>query len=190
MKTYLLIGRTGVGKSSFVNATFGVQLAHIDDYEACTTIVEAHSRTTDFGAVCLIDTPGLAEHDGKFDEKYLGMIKERLAMTAIEALLYLTPLSEPRFRPEEQTALEKLTKSLGGRVWRSSMLILTFAASVAPERVDETAFRRERFVSSFIVELTTAAGGMRFSGFRQVLLVDNVVPNWNPGCRPLASFLT
>jgi energy-coupling factor transporter ATP-binding protein EcfA2 len=188
LRTYLLTGRTGVGKSSFINSTFGIEIP-TDDYEACTKVVEYYSEKTPFGEVRLIDSPGLAERDSRFDQFYLDNVKEKIAGARLEAILYVTPLNESRFRPEEERTLEKITTHLGSIIWQSSWLILTFAASVSDDRRSEAATRRLDSIGLFLSQLTSGpAQGPRFRGFRQVLLVDNVIPRWNPNCRPILTF--
>ncbi|MEW6492750.1 MAG: GTPase [Cyanobacteriota bacterium] len=51
MRKFLLVGRTGVGKSSFVNATFGEYIAETSEFEACTKFVEHHAYNTPLGLV-------------------------------------------------------------------------------------------------------------------------------------------
>jgi predicted GTPase len=46
MRTFLIIGQTGVGKSSFINATFGEKTAEISEFEACTKLIEYYPRQT------------------------------------------------------------------------------------------------------------------------------------------------
>jgi hypothetical protein len=182
------MGRTGVGKSSFINSAFGIDTP-TDPYEACTKVVEYYSRDTPFGEVRLFDSPGLAEQDGRHDHVYLDMVKDRMQTVHLEAMIYITPLNETRFREEEQHTIERLTTQLGGRIWNSSWLALTFAASVTPERRDEAANHRSDSIAIFLRDLTSKVGrGPRFDGFRNILLIDNVVPRWSPRCQPLLTF--
>ena len=45
MRKYLLVGRTGVGKSSFINSVFGQYIAETAEYEACTRVLEHYAYT-------------------------------------------------------------------------------------------------------------------------------------------------
>lgn len=189
MKYYLLCGRTGVGKSSFVNATFGVQLAKHDRYRPCTKVIEYFTHDEANNQICLIDTPGLAEGDDQLDLTYLGMIKQRIEEIHLEAMIYITPLKDTHFRPEEQHVLKQITERLDPRVWISSWLVLTFAASIPSEERDEVAHEWIGSIERFLRDLTSKMGrGRSFSGFRQHLLVDNVVPNWTTKGQPLLNF--
>ncbi len=188
MKTFLLTGRSGMGKSSFINTTFGIRVP-TDDFEACTRVVEMYGRDTPFGEVRLFDSPGLAEKDGRHDQLYLGMIQEAIKGVHLDAMIYVTRLDETRFRPEEKTTLERLTAHLGSRTWERSWLVLTHAASVPKERFDAQLEHRMRDIRGCLVEATSAPGcGPRFGNFRKILVVDNVVFNWSEDCRPLLTF--
>ena len=61
---FLLVGRTGVGKSSLVNAIVGSYLAEISDTDSCTTDIQPYEYQ-DQGETLLeiLDTRGIAESD-------------------------------------------------------------------------------------------------------------------------------
>lgn len=192
MRDYLLTGRTGVGKSSFINYALRADVAATNRYRPCTSRIESY----DLPGVRLLDTPGLAEAGGKTDttdknDTYLAMVTDHLRGTRPYGFVYITQLSEPRFRPEEQNALLKLTTKLGAEFWSSAWLLLTFAADVRPERRHEAARHRHGDISDFLRELTSKPGyAPRFEGFRAVLMIDNVTRGWSTAARPLLEFFT
>lgn len=61
---FLLIGRTGVGKSSLINALTGCYLAQVSDTESCTANIQSY-KCTDHGTTLMeiLDTRGIAESD-------------------------------------------------------------------------------------------------------------------------------
>ncbi len=184
-RDYLLTGRTGVGKSSFINYLLREDAAEVHAYRPCTSRLEHY----DLPCVRLHDSPGLAEAGGRNDDAYLEMVESHIRNIRLYGLVYITPLSEPRFREEEQKALLKMTTRLGAKVWKSAWLVLTFAADVPAERKIEAARRRLGDLTAFLEDLTAKPGfGPRFDGFRAVLLVDNVVENWTSAGRPLLEF--
>jgi GTPase Era involved in 16S rRNA processing len=191
MSTYLLIGRSGVGKSSFVNSFFGASLAPISHVDACTTDVEEYPPsgfTGLYSSIRLLDTPGLMEGDESKDDVYLRRIADSLRHITLDGVIFVSELGT-RFRPVESDFLGKITRTLGPPIWNSAWLALTRAAEVPREIRDE---RTEVFVTEITACLINATGGpnslRRFRGFRKVLLVDNVVEQWTEGTRPLATF--
>jgi GTPase Era involved in 16S rRNA processing len=185
----LIVGRTGVGKSSFVNATFGIRLAPVSAYEACTKLVTHYAYGTLFGNVCLIDTPGLAEDTEQRDRQYLSLIRRHVDFDRLDVVLYVTNLDETRFRPEEKHSLRLLTECLGAGVWRKGWLVLSFAASVGADQRNQRAQQRISSINDYL-HCITAHLYPRFSGFPRVALVDNEVENWCLGGEPIARWLT
>lgn len=154
MRKFLLVGKTGVGKSSFINAAFGEYIAETSEFEACTKIVEHHAYNTPLGDVCLIDTPGLAENDEACDEAYLDLVKANVDLDQIYATLYVSRLNETRFRADEKQTLQLLTKKLGASIWNHSIIVLTFAASVPSEQLEEAASKRVEHIEEFLKSIT------------------------------------
>ncbi|MEZ4660166.1 MAG: GTPase [Caldilineaceae bacterium] len=187
MRNFLIVGQTGVGKSSFVNATFGKQVASIDEFRACTNIVKYHAYETPFGDVCLIDTPGLSESTEELDLEYLAMIGSSVEYQNLYATLYISPLNATRLRSSEKSTLKLLTEVLGSTIWLNAWLVFTFAASVTPERLEVAWQERHRQIAHYLQEIT--ASGACFENFHQIILIDNVVCNWSKEAVPVASLL-
>ena len=186
MRKFLLVGRTGVGKSSFINSTFGSYIANTSDFEACTKFVEHYAYDTPLGDVCLIDTPGLAEDDEACDRAYLSLVKSKVDLRSIHATLYLSRMDDTRFRPDEKRTLRLLTEQLGSSIWQRAILVLTFAASVTHSRVEETAIYKTQQIEEYL-QLLIPHG---FGRFKDVWLADNVVYNWTPNGVSALSLLT
>lgn len=196
MKRFLVIGRTGVGKSSFVNATFGNPLSPTSPYEACTKVVERFAHGTPFGDVCLIDTPGLAEADHALDEEYLQLIRRQVDVSQCDAVLYLSRLDETRLRADEMRSLSMITHHLGVALWGRAWLVLTFAASVPADRRAAATESRINQIEGHLRAIcaehwapTLFKFTPPFHAFQVKILVDNVVDNWASNCRPIAAFL-
>lgn len=190
MRRFLIVGQTGVGKSSFVNSVFGFSQAKISAFEPCTKIVEYFAYKTIFGDIHLIDTPGLSEDTVEVDIAYLRLVHNALAQNPVNVALYVTRLDDTRFRPSEKRALQLLTTYLGSSLWLHSWLVLTFAASIPAQHLKEATKVRAEQISSYLREVTRAAGqGNHFDHFVQLLLIDNVVSNWHPDAVPVSSIL-
>ena len=191
MRKFLLVGRTGVGKSSFINAAFGSYIAETSEYEACTKIVEHYAYKTPLGDVSLIDTPGLAEDDEACDEAYLSLVRAKVNLAQIYATIYVSRLNETRFRPDEKRTLRLLTNRLGASIWNRSILVLTFAASIPNHQLEVVAEKRSQQIFEFIQNLTKEQDIDKiFQGFEQTWLVDNIVENWTSDGLPILSVLT
>lgn len=191
MRKFLLVGRTGVGKSSFINAAFGSYIAETSEYEACTKIVEHYAYKTPLGDVSLIDTPGLAEDDEACDEAYLSLVRAKVNLAQIYATIYVSRLNETRFRPDEKRTLRLLTNRLGASIWNRSILVLTFAASIPNHQLEIVAEKRSQQIFEFIQNLTKEQDIDKiFQGFEQTWLVDNIVDNWTSDGLPILSVLT
>ena len=191
MRKFLLVGRTGVGKSSFINAAFGSYIAETSEYEACTKIVEHYAYKTPLGDVSLIDTPGLAEDDEACDEAYLSLVRAKVNLAQIYATIYVSRLDETRFRPDEKRTLRLLTNRLGASIWNRSILVLTFAASIPNHQLEIVAEKRSQQIFEFIQNLTKEQDiDKKFQGFEQTWLVDNIVENWASDGLPILSLLT
>ena len=186
MHRYVLIGQTGVGKSSFVNGVFGAAIARTSHYEPCTKIVEHYARGTSWGDICMVDTPGLSEDDRNTDIFYLTMVRDYLKKVDAHRAIYVTRLTENRFRPDEKRALQMITEVLGRSTWVHAWLLLTFAGSVPRQKLAESSQTRIAAVRGYIGDLLESDA----FDFSRIVMIDNVVQNWFAGAPPIGSLLT
>ncbi len=183
-----MLGRTGVGKSSFINAAFGVTLARTDPFEACTKVVEyfVHAGASE---ICLIDTPGLAEDTEVRDRKYLALIKRDVDFRQLTSAIYVSRLNDTRMSGDEQRSLALLLEQIPTCFYGAMTLVLTFAASVAQNRVEIATTARQQQIQDFVRSRPPCFPGMQSWSFNRVLMVDNVVDNWATDCKPIKAFL-
>ncbi|WP_414546344.1 GTPase [Nostoc sp. CCY0012] len=190
MRKFVLVGRTGVGKSSFINSVFGQYIAETSKYEACTKIVQHHAYNSPLGDICLIDTPGLAEDDIDCDRKYLDLIKSSINFDTVDALIYISRLDETRFRPDEKRTIRLLTEKLGVFIWNKAWLIFTFSASVYPEKRQIVTINKKKQIEDFVRSITSDYGlNPPFQGFQVRLRVDNISKNWTSKSLPIMPIL-
>jgi hypothetical protein len=124
--TFLLVGRTGVGKSSTINVLLGKKVAEVGDTEPVTADVVAYETEVQ-GVPCLVvDTPGLC--DGKKRNKdYIARMHRVIGNQGVDCFWFVTPLYETRVRTDEIKAINLITRAFGVDVWRRSVVVLTFA---------------------------------------------------------------
>ena len=180
MKTFLLLGMTGVGKSSFINSVFGDYVAETAEFEACTKVVNHYAYRSPIGNVRIIDTPGLGEEDLKLDDRYLNIIHRSLKFTSFQ-LIYVTRLNETRFRASEKRTIQLISQKFGKKSWKKSWIVFTFASLVASDRVDEAYRQRTSQIQSFIADTIK----QNYFSFTKIALIDNEVDNWCIHAKPV-----
>jgi predicted GTPase len=156
--TFLLIGRTGVGKSSIINSLMGEQVAPTDEFEPKTVTVDEYTFEHNGHSFVLIDTPGLCDAlpSFKHDRKYMRKIADKLKSKQrdVDCVLYVTPLDETRVRADEQYAIKFLSKCLSEKLrrefWKHAVIVFTFADKVSPADFMNRLNRRKELIQKEI----------------------------------------
>ena len=131
----LITGKTGVGKSSLVNALVGRTVAkegHEKDprraefFSYCAEVIEGIE-------VRIWDSPGL--QDGTDNEHfYLADIEGKIT-GELDLVIYCLKMDDTRFYPEDKKTIQILTQAFGKELWKNAVIALTFANKV--EDLDE-----------------------------------------------------
>lgn len=122
---FMLVGRTGVGKSSTVNSLLGADVAPVGRHEPTTMDVTVYAHEHGGVKYKIIDTPGLCDdlpEMGK-DSDYLNKIKSY--SSSVDLIWFVSELDAARVTSDEKRGMKMLTKALGENCWGNSIIVLT-----------------------------------------------------------------
>ena len=142
--TFLLMGRTGVGKSSTINSLLGKKVASVGEWAPETVSVERYEGEMFGVSFSIVDTPGLCdslEADGN-DEKYLALISK--GCVKADCVWFLTRLNDSRVTADERRGIRLITKSFGKDIWKNAIIVFTFGNARRPDRTYREIFTNQR----------------------------------------------
>lgn len=149
--TFLLVGRTGVGKSSTINSLMGCEVALTNDFEPETIEVTPFTTEVNGIAFTVVDTPGLCDAlSEENDQLYLMEMRVQAKKHQIDLMWFVTPLDEPRVRRDELDGLRLISESFGSEIWNHSVIIFTCADKVDPAKFSETLKKRTQLIRQSI----------------------------------------
>jgi small GTP-binding protein len=88
-----VFGKTGAGKSSFVNAILGQDVCPVSDVEACTRELQE----ANVGGIILVDCPGIAE-SAERDEEYKKLYTELIPK--LDAIIWVLKGDDRSYGPD------------------------------------------------------------------------------------------
>lgn len=150
--TYILFGRTGVGKSSLINTISGKPLASTNAFQACTSSVEKYQFSRPSGQYIFYDSPGLFEdEDDETDLNYLRSISGLLinellplGLDSAASIVLVTRLHSSRLRSEDYGVYDYFCRLLNQFPRLKPIQIFTFADVTAPSFFDDLLRARAR----------------------------------------------
>jgi GTPase SAR1 family protein len=125
----VVTGKTGAGKSTLLNGFIGGKTRPFREgggFDPETLEVEQYTFTKHNVEVTVWDCPGL--QDGtQNEEAYLEDLKNK-TNGDIDVMLYCISMEDTRFdRQCHGAAMQHLTQAFGHRIWRHTVIVLTFA---------------------------------------------------------------
>lgn len=124
---FLLVGRTGVGKSSTINSLMGKSVSQVGDYDPTTMEVKVYEHEVNGIKFNIIDTPGLCDDipEKNNDQKYIEIIQNKVKQ--IDSLCFVTRLDEPRVTADEMRGIKVISQAFTPEVWKYGVIIFTRA---------------------------------------------------------------
>ena len=132
----LVIGRTGIGKSTLINNLLGMEVASVGHtLQSETPDVNQHEVTVEGVQVVVYDTPGLGDVKGEEEEqRHLKDIEDVLAQKKIHLVVCCFQMNDTMMTSSIVGAIHKYHQI--GVEWKQSVIALTFAdALYVPKRI-------------------------------------------------------
>ena len=127
----LVIGVTGVGKSTLINNLLGEDVADVGySITSATSAVSCYEGTIEGVPVKVYDTPGLADSRSERGEEYLEEIRKLIGKDTIHLIIYCLKMTETRIHPGIIRTFQQYTKI--GVDWKKTAIALTFADALNP----------------------------------------------------------
>jgi energy-coupling factor transporter ATP-binding protein EcfA2 len=131
--TVLVIGKTGVGKSTLVNNLLGLEDEEVPD-ERSTGIREVKGEV--FGVkMHFIDVPGLqsSRSESKKNKKILNAAKRITKKRMPDIVLYCDRLDVPSYDFADIPLVRDISNTFGASIWWNALIVFTHGGSRAPE---------------------------------------------------------
>lgn len=175
--TIMVIGKSGVGKTTTINSIFDEVKLPTDAFLLGTKKVQEVVGMVQGIKVRVIDTPGLflSSLDQHRNEKILHSVKKFIKKSPPDIVLYFDRLDMQSRDFGDAPLLQTITNIFGASIWFNAIVVLTHAASAPPDGPNGSPLSYDMFVTqrTHVVQqaIRQAAGDVRL--MNPVSLVEN-----------------
>ncbi|XP_038588727.1 GTPase IMAP family member 7-like [Micropterus salmoides] len=165
----VILGKTGVGKSSLANTIFGEELFEIDDsLDSGTRKCQAETRSVKGRSITLIDTPGFFDTD-RSEEEMKSEIVSCIVKSAPGPHAFLILLKLEKVTEHEQAVINKIIKYFSEEAFKYAIVLFTHGDQLRKGQKIEDHVQKNEYMS----ELVKKCGG-------RCHVIDNKYWNENP----------
>ncbi|MGG1324059.1 GTPase [Priestia megaterium] len=133
----IMVGRTGVGKSSLINAIFGKYIAKTSPVEIGTNQLKRYNYESDGDILFeVIDTRGIAESSTESLTTAEDDLKRAIEDFDPDAILFLSNATERARMDEDVTYIKSLYEEVGTQI--PLLTVLTHVDDLEPSRIKES----------------------------------------------------
>ncbi|KAH6794331.1 Avirulence induced gene family protein [Perilla frutescens var. hirtella] len=132
----LVLGKTGVGKSSTINSVLGESKVVTDAFQPATDQVHEIVGNVNGIKISFIDTPGLLPSSTRSDSKnrkILHKVKRFIRKSRPDVILYFERLDVIHMGYFDFPLLKLVTEILGPAIWFSTHIVMTHSCAALPE---------------------------------------------------------
>ncbi|OIS97111.1 PREDICTED: translocase of chloroplast 90, chloroplastic [Nicotiana attenuata] len=147
----LVLGRTGVGKSSTINSIFDQSRATTNAFKPATDRIQEIAGTVNGIRVSFIDTPGLlppSPSNVRKNKKILRSVKRFLRKSKPDMVLYFERLDLINTGYSDFPLLKLITEVFGPAIWFNTIIVMTHSSFNLPEGINGYPVNYESFITT------------------------------------------